>query len=133
MNAGAVTLQGHLCSWLGEGAGFTALDWVEHQFHAKLGFRAYPGTLNLNLAGDDWDTARAAMQAAAGIAIEPPPGFCAAKCFAVRIAGRIEGAAVLPDVADYPTDKLEIVAPVAVRRELRLNDGDRVTLQLQIE
>jgi CTP-dependent riboflavin kinase len=51
MNAGAVTLEGHLCSGLGEGAGFIALDWVEHQFHAKLGFAPYPGTLNLNLAG----------------------------------------------------------------------------------
>jgi CTP-dependent riboflavin kinase len=42
MNAGAVTLQGRLCSGLGEGAGFTALDWVEHQFHAKLGFGPIP-------------------------------------------------------------------------------------------
>jgi CTP-dependent riboflavin kinase len=42
MNAGAVTLQGRLCSGLGEGAGFTALDWVEHQFHAKLGFGHIP-------------------------------------------------------------------------------------------
>ncbi len=133
MNASAVTLEGRLCSGLGEGAGFTALDWVEHQFHAKLGFWPYPGTVNLHLTGSDWDMARNAMQAAAGIAIEPPPGFCAAKCFTVTIAGRIEAAAILPDVADYPADKLEIVAPVAVRRELRLNDGDRVTLQLQIE
>ena len=56
MNAGAVTLQGHLCCGLGEGAGFTALDWVEHQFHDKLGFWPHPGILNLNLAGDDWNT-----------------------------------------------------------------------------
>ncbi len=133
MNAGAVTLQGRLCSGLGEGAGFTALDWVEHQFHDKLGFWPHPGTVNLQLAGSEWDAARGAMQAAAGIAIEPPPGFCAAKCFAVLIAGQIEGAAVIPDVADYPANKLEIVAPVAVRQELRLNDGDRVTLQVRIE
>ena len=124
---------GRLCSGLGEGAGFTSLDWVEHQFRDKLGFWPHPGTVNLNLAGSDWDTARNAMQAAAGIAIEPPPGFCAAKCFAVLIAGRIEGAAIIPDIEDYPADKLEIVAPVAVRQELHLNDGDRVTLQLQIE
>lgn len=130
MSTGAVTLQGLLCSGLGEGAGFISLDWVEHQFHGKLGFWPHPGTLNLKLAGDDWDGARKAMQAAPGITIEPPPGFCAAKCFAVLIAGCIEGAAILPDVNDYPVDKLEIVAPVAVRQELRLNDGDRVTLQV---
>jgi riboflavin kinase len=88
--------------------------------------------LNLHLAGERLGCGARAMQAAAGIAIEPPPGFCAAKCFAVMIAGRIEGAAILPDVADYPADKLEIVAAVAVRQELRLNDGDRVTLQVRI-
>ena len=133
MNTGTVTLEGFLCSGLGEGAGFTSLDWVDHQLHGKLGFRPHPGTVNLKLAGSDWNTARNAMLAAAGIAIEPPPGFCAAKCFAVLIAGRIEGAAILPDVDDYPADKLEIVAPVAVRRELHLQDGDRVALRLQIE
>ena len=132
MNTGAVTLAGRLCSGLGEGAGFTALDWVEHQFHAKLGFWAYPGTLNLHLAGSKWDTARDAMQAAAGIAIQPPPGFCAAKCFAVLLEGRVAGAAILPDIPDYPVDKLEIVSPVALRQELRLSDGDRVTLQVHI-
>jgi CTP-dependent riboflavin kinase len=57
---------------------------------------------------------------------------------AVTLAGRLcsglgEGAAILPDVEGYPADKLEIVAPVAVRRELHLNDGDHVTLRLQIE
>ena len=105
---------------------------VEHQFHAKLGFRAYPGTVNLKLAGSDWDAARDAMQVAAGIAIEPPPGFCAAKCFSVLIDDSIEGAAILAEVEAYPADKLEIVAPVAVRQKLRLNDGDSVTLRLQI-
>lgn len=132
MSLGAVTLEGLLCSGLGEGAGFTALDWVEHQLHGKLGFRPHHGTLNLHLAGSEWDTARDAMQAAAGIAIQPSPGFCAAKCFAVLLEGRVAGAAILPDIPDYPVDKLEIVSPVAVRRELRLNDGDRVTLQVHI-
>ena len=73
------------------------------------------------------------MQLATGITIEPQPGFCSAKCFAVLIDGSVAGAALLPDVGDYPANKLEIVAPVAVRQELHLNDGDRVTLQLQIE
>jgi len=132
MNLGAVTLEGRLCSGLGEGAGFTSLDWVDHQFRDKLGYRPYPGTLNLSLEGADWNAARDAMQAAPGVAIEPPPGFCAAKCFAVLIAGRIEGAAIVPDVNDYPAGKLEIVAPIAVRQKLHLNDGDRVSLWLHI-
>jgi riboflavin kinase len=72
------------------------------------------------------------MLRAPGIAIDPPAGFCAAKCFAVVIDGCVEGAAILPEVDAYPEDKLEIVAPVAVRQALHLRDGDPVRLQLRI-
>ena len=132
MNCGAVMLEGWLCSGLGEGAGFTCLDWVERQFRTKLGYPPHPGTLNLSLSGGDWESARAEMEQVPGITIEPPPGFCAAKCFTLVIDGRIQGAAILPEIPDYPADKLEIVAPVSVREALRLSDGDRVTVQLLI-
>jgi hypothetical protein len=51
VSCGATVLEGCLRSGLGEGAGFTALDWVDRQFRAKLGFSPYPGTLNLSLKG----------------------------------------------------------------------------------
>ncbi len=41
-------------------------------------------------------------------------------------------AAVVPEVPDYPADKLEIVAPVSVRDTLRLSDGDHIPLQILI-
>ena len=132
MNCGAVVLEGCLRSGLGEGAEFTALDWVARQFRSKLGYVPHPGTLNLSLSGGEWDSARADMEQAPGIAIEPLLGFCAAKCFTLVIDGRIQGAAVIPGVPDYPADKLEIVAPVSVRDALRLSDGDCVTLHLLI-
>lgn len=123
-------IEGSLRSGLGEGAEFVALDWVARQFRSKLGFSPYPGTLNFSLSGDAWENARAAMERANGIVIEPPPGFCAAKCFTLVIGGQIEGAAVIPHVPGYPQDKLEVVAPVKVRSALGLADGDQVALHL---
>lgn len=128
-----IDLEGRLCSGLGEGASLTQLDWAAREFREKLGFAPYPGTLNLNLTGGAWMAARSRLQQAAGIAIVPPSGFCAAKCFAVMINDRIEGAAVLPDVREYPADKFEILAPVAVRQELNLQDGDAVRLRIEIK
>ncbi len=128
-----LSLEGVLKCGLGEGAGFVALDWVSRQLADKLGFDPFPGTLNLALQGGEWDAMRDALQAAPGIAIDPPPGFCAAKCFRVRIDDRIEGAAILPEIDDYPRDKLELVAPVGVRSALALGDGDTVTLTLHLE
>ena len=116
-----IELDGKLCSGLGEGARFTCLDWVETEFRKKLGFVPYPGTLNLSLDGDAWAVTRLMLKQAEGIAIDPPPGFCAAKCFEVLINDCTAGALVLPDVAAYPTDKAEIVAPLSVRQLLKLH------------
>lgn len=132
MKSPNIELEGRLCGGMGEGALFTQLDWVVREIRKKLGFAPYPGTFNLLMTGPAWADARCRMRQAAGIAIEPPGGFCAAKCFPVVINDRIEGAAVMPDVADYPDDKFEILAPVGVRQELDLRDGDAVRLRVEI-
>lgn len=128
--ATTLSLQGEVCTGVGEGAGFVQLPWVRREFSAKLGFEPYPGTFNLRLDGAEWEAARARLAAEPGIAIVPQPGFCAARCFRVVIAGQVTGAAVLPEVPDYPADKLEIVSAVPVRRTLGLVDGDRVSVSL---
>ncbi|KAI5913073.1 CTP-dependent riboflavin kinase [Azoarcus sp. PA01] len=111
---------------------FTSLDWLVEEFRMKLGFVPHPGTLNLHMSGPRWRAARQRLAAASGIAITSPTGFCGARCFRVRLAGRIDGALVLPDVAHYPSHKFEIVAPVPVRATLGLGDGDRVALRLEL-
>lgn len=126
-------IQGTLCSGLGEGAQFTQLAWAAREFRDKLGFAPYPGTLNLMLAGKAWAEARSRLQRSAGIAIVPPSGYCAAKCFAVTVNERIAGAVVLPEVGNYPADKCEILAAVGLRQALDLRDGDTVRLRVEVE
>ncbi len=131
--AGArIPLAGIVTRGDGVGRRFTSLDWVVEEFRAKLGFVPHPGTLNLHMSGPRWRAARQRLAAAPGIAITSPAGFCGARCFRIRLAGRIDGALVLPDVADYPSHKFEIVAPVPVRATLGLGDGDRVALRLDL-
>ena len=127
----AVEFDGVVCTGLGEGARFTALDWVSDEFRRKLGFAAWPGTLNLQMSGPAWRAWRAALKSAPGIAITPAPGFCAAKCFAVVLNGRLHAAAVIPEVDAYPADKLELVAPLALRAALGLSDGDTLHVRLE--
>ena len=123
---------GTVRSGLGEGARFTTLPWAAAAFRAALGYELHPGTLNLQMEqGAPWDALRQRLAAITGIAIVPPPGFCAAKCFRVRLAQRVDAALVIPDVADYPPDKAELVAPVSLRSALALADGDRVELHVE--
>ncbi len=128
--AETLVLVGEACSGLGEGASFTALEWVRREFLSKLGFEPYPGTFNLRMGGADWEAAKRIMARGTGIAITPEPGFCAAKCFHVVVGGCITGAVVFPEVAGYPADKFEVISAVPVRQALGVADGDRVAVSL---
>ncbi len=123
-------LEGEACSGLGEGASFTELEWVRREFLAKLGFEPYPGTFNLYMNGPAWEAARLVMAREPGIDITPEPGFCAAKCFHVVIAGRITGAVVFPEIAGYPADKFEVISAVPVRQALGVSDGDSIAVSV---
>ncbi|WP_332675487.1 DUF120 domain-containing protein [Aromatoleum sp.] len=125
-------LEGVVAPGLGEGTRFTQIGWVVDEFRRKLGFVPHPGTFNLRMGGAVWDRAVARLRAAAGIAIAPRDGFCAAKCFAVHVAGHLTGAVVFPEMLDYPYDKFEIVAPVPIRDTLGLRDGDLVEVRVDL-
>jgi CTP-dependent riboflavin kinase len=125
-----LVVTGSLASGLGEGAYFTKLDWVVRGFEEKLGFRPYPGTFNLTMAGAAWQQIRVELVRAAGIALPPHPGNCGAKCFRLLVEERHAGVLIIPDVADYPEDKFEIVAPVELRPRLAVVDGEKVRVRL---
>jgi len=137
MNILRLDLEGEVCAGLGEGRRFTQLDWAQEEFGRQLGFLPHPGTFNLRMAGATWEQARRLLVRYPGIAIVGAADACGAKCFPVTIGGRVSGgrvsgALVLPLVPAYPTDKLEIVAPVALRQTLGLNNCDRVRLRVDI-
>ena len=111
-------------------ADFTQVPWVKRQFLSKLSIDAYPGTLNLEIADEDLQ-AFEVLKAREGIEITPEqPAFCNAKCYPVLISGQVRGAIVFPLVQDYPTNKIELIAPVNVRKTLSLRAGDMVEVEV---
>ena len=108
-----------------------ALEWVQNALSERLGFTAYPATLNLRPDGAEglarWEEIRWAAEA---IEIVPPdPSFCRALCFQVEVAApssdeKIRGAVLWPQVPNYPADKIEVVAPVNIKQSLGVGDGD---------
>jgi HAD superfamily hydrolase (TIGR01509 family) len=125
-----VTISGRLVTGQGKGASFTRLPWAREQFLARLGIDPHPGTLNLVLdeAGtrSSWD----ALRARPGEPIQPPEsGFCAARCYPVRLEGWLPGAIVLPEVPGYPTSQVEVVSALPLRETLSRSDGDHISLE----
>ena len=124
-------LSGRVVTGTGRAAHFTELEYAKRQFLDKLGINTWPGTLNITL---DDAASRAGWQSlcnSAGIDIHSPDGNnCDLRSYPVHINKQIAAAIVFPQVDGYPEDKVELIAPLPLRRHFSLADGDRINLSL---
>jgi CTP-dependent riboflavin kinase len=124
-------ITGKIISGAGEGAYFTQIDWVQQQCFEKLGFKPYPGTLNLEISQELLPVIESLDQKTAIELISPDPKFCNAMVFQASL-GDISGAIILPEekVRIHPKNIIEIIAPLNLKAALNLNDGDSIEIIL---
>jgi riboflavin kinase, archaea type len=125
-----IKFSGKVFSGKGGGKKFLELQWVKQQINAKLGFTPYAGTLNIRLS-DKSAERRKLLEKAASMKISPAEGYCNGKLFQASI-GMLECAIVIPEVAGYPQNVLEIIAPVNLREKLQLADDDEITVTVSL-
>lgn len=121
-----VSFTGEVISGQGSGRKYLALPWVKSQIEEKLGYTPFLGTLNLKLTADSINRKKQLAKAKA-VQICPAEGYCIGLIFRAFV-GELECAVVAPKVEGYPADLLEIIAPVNMREQLHLKDGDAVTV-----
>lgn len=126
----AIEFKGRIFSGSGEAAEFIKLPWVKAQIIEKLGFTPYNGTLNIKLNEESLAIKRCFLNEAKPIQILPPKGFCSGTCFRAVFMDKLECAIVLPEVDGYPEDVIEIIAPINLRRQFQLKDGDIVKVKI---
>lgn len=129
--ASTLRLSGRIVSGVAQAAFFTQLPWVQDQCEARLGFRPYPGTLNLRLDGASADL-MASVRNLEAVTLEPPgPEFCVGKALPA-IVGGLKGALLLPEerVNVHGAQIIEVIAPVSIKDALGLRDGDQLTVLL---
>lgn len=129
-------MKGVVFSDLGRAGAFLGVDWVREAIRERIGFDPYPGTLNLRPHGDDlsrWEEVR--RNGARSVLPSPDPGFCGAFLYMGSLEGwasaagpRERVAVVVPEVKDYPADKLEIIAAVSLKQTRSVRDGDELTV-----
>jgi len=123
-------LSGIVFSSRGEGKNFLELSWVKRQIKQKLGFTPYPGTLNVMLSGESVKRKKM-LEKTHSIKVCPADGYCSGTLIKAFI-GKLECTIVVPDVAGYPKDVLEIIAPVNLRETLQLEDGGEITVTVNL-
>ena len=125
-----IKLSGKVFSGQGEGEKFLELPWVKRQVKEKLGFIPYHGTLNVRLS-EESAKRRKLLEKATSMKVCPAEGYCSGKIFKAFV-GVLECAIVIPEVAGYPRDVLEIIAPANLREKLQLADGDKITVTVNL-
>jgi riboflavin kinase len=125
-----IKLNGTVFSGGGAGKKFLDLPWVKQQIEKKLGFAPYSGTMNV-LLSEESAKRRKLLEKVHSTKICPANGYCNGALFKAFI-GTLECAIVIPEVAGYPKDVLEIIASVNLRETLQLEDGSEVKITVNL-
>jgi CTP-dependent riboflavin kinase len=131
------TVNGIVFSDLGLASKFMALQWVREALSECLGFAPYPATLNVHPANPEDSLAWQSIRKDTNLFSHMPrhEGSCLARIYRIEVRGRasdsrgLAAAVLLPEVKDYPEDKIEIVAPVRLKDAFGVRDGDQLTLE----
>ncbi|MCQ8904101.1 MAG: CTP-dependent riboflavin kinase [Methanothermobacter sp.] len=120
-------MRGTVKSGFGEGAYFITRSVYQEQFRKKLGFDPFPGTLNIEV-GDPEILDRIKRGAPV---IHGGGGFGDVLYVKAVLNGEVEGAILFPVKTHHRAGCLEFVAPVNLRKTLKLRDGDTVSLDIE--
>ena len=123
-----ITLKGKIFSGTGEGEKFLKLVWVKNQIQEKLHFNPYPGTLNILLSEKNLEFINL-LKNKNCTRIIPADGFCHGLIIPALITSQ-KCAIIVPVVANYPKNVIEIIAPRNLRISLNLKNGDEVLVHL---
>lgn len=120
-------VEGTVASGLGRGEKYVGMTEYQTRFQDALGFSPFPGTLNLVVDEEE----KADLESGAehrridGFKKEGET-FSAVDAFPISVGG-VDAALLEMEVTDHPPEIAEVVAPVNLREELGLEDGDTVT------
>jgi len=132
--AHVIFVNGVVFSGFGEGAYYVTKSGYKEQFEEKLGFKPYPGTLNLRLRSMADVKARKDLEALPSIVVKGfingERSYGDVKCFKVLVNEKADGFIVMIHRTHYGQDVLEVIAKESLRKKLRLKDGDLVQLKV---
>ncbi|MCW3995898.1 MAG: DUF120 domain-containing protein [Candidatus Bathyarchaeota archaeon] len=130
----SVTLEGNVFTGLGEGAYYISKEHYKKQIIEKLGFEPYPGTLNLKLSTDYDIKTRMELEAYPAIEVKgfqnAERAFGLVRCYPALIDNKIKGALVTALRSHYDASVVEIIAPVFLRKQLGIKDGNKVKVEI---
>ncbi|WP_129114399.1 DUF120 domain-containing protein [Halegenticoccus tardaugens] len=133
-----ISLAGTVTGGMGEGRHYISLPGYMEQFEERLGYAPFPGTLNVSLSAESV-RARAGMASLDAVPIDgwedDERTFGPATCYAatVEFDGKAYDRAhiIVPERTHHDESQLELIAPIKLRDELGLADGDAIEILVE--
>lgn len=131
----SVALDGTVTGGMGEGKHYISLPGYMAQFEERLGYEPFPGTLNVELA-EESVRRRAALGTLEPVHIDGwedddrTYGPCVCYPATVVSAREYDAHVIAPERTHHDEDQLELIAPVKLREEFGLEDGDSITVRV---
>ena len=126
---GGTALEGIVVVGLGKGAVFMSIDHYKREFKDKLGFDPYPGTLNMTLNKGQTNLLKDINPIRIESFKKDNKTFGGVSCYKVKI-NNIDGAIIVPDLTEHEEDMIEIIAPINLKSELNIKEGDKIKVEL---
>src|SRR5713226_5939310 len=127
-------VKGRMFSGMGKGRYYVGHPEYQKRFEECLGYRPYPGTLNVKLEDDASIAKLKHLRAMGGVKVDSfvrdGESFSALNCF----NGMMDGQRVtllFIDITFYNESVAELISPVFLREKFGLKDGDKVTFSIE--
>ncbi|MAG91484.1 hypothetical protein CMO83_02310 [Candidatus Woesearchaeota archaeon] len=128
MHSKNLTLNGTIVRGLGEGTFFMSMQHYQKEIKKKLGFRAYPGTLNLKVTKKQ----SSSLKSIASIKINGYKSnnktLGGARCYKAKV-NNINGSIIVPELTKHK-NIIEFIAPIHLKSKLNMRNGDKIRVEL---
>lgn len=125
----SIVLSGVLARGLGEGTFFLSMSHYKKEIRKKLGFNAYPGTMNLKIGKKQTDFLKDVVPIKIKGFKKGNKILGGANCYRAKIKN-IYGSIIVPELTKHKKNIIEFIAPVHLKSELQLKDGDKIKIEL---
>ncbi len=121
--------RGRVFSGIGKGSYYVGHPEYQRRFDQALGYRPYPGTLNVKLEGPAPGQLTSRLRSKKGVRIDSftiaGEGFSALTCFDGKLRGERVTLLII-EVTHYNESVVELISPTFLRGKFGLKDGDLV-------
>jgi riboflavin kinase, archaea type len=124
-------IPGFVISGTRKGGYFISQKYYSEHFNDKLGFKPFPGTLNIQIREENLAQIASIPEDEIGT-IEGKNEFGEVKYIKAVLNDEISGALVFPVKTQHPQDILEFIAKDNLREKLKLQDGELVNLEIRV-